>query len=61
MIVVQRGPDVFQASGEERLLESVSVSAQGCAGSKQHGAHRATNTKTWQSSLTAGFPGGEIT
>lgn len=58
MTVVQRGPDVFQASGKERLLEFVFVSAQGCAGSKQHGVHRATNTKTWQSSLMAGFPCG---
>lgn len=34
MTVVQRRPDVFQASGKERLLGFVFVSGQGCAGSK---------------------------
>lgn len=37
MTVVQRGPDVFQASGEERLLESVSVSAQYVQGASNMG------------------------
>lgn len=34
MTVVQRRPNVFQASGKERFLEFVFVSDQGCAGSK---------------------------